>query len=382
MKLPLLMGLMASRVLWADAFQQNPIGGQLRKVDTGVTPIVPSALFISHHGFETETKTRTREIVRQHGSKGLQARSIATSGLNLDTLKSIAFSQAAIVAGVTALTALSMFMTGHAVNLNGLHWNGDHAFVSPWNFDLSLERMFEGVVVAGPLIVIENILRGSDNRDLSVVNLSTTSKSTTLFTRNAPSSPFCLARHGNDPVWPKTAPSEKGCLARSPNVASGDRAPRSRARGFWNLLAGGAFGRVSLSGRHSSGNRLFDTVYNSSLVCASVAVWSCAHIPRSPAWRKQSHVWAANRARTVARSGLSGVQRGRVAVCGGPRLVRPSRLCQYLVGGQQSNGLHRRGGAPKTHPVGSRTSGKDPTRSRSDPHGRNTSVCTTFLLCV
>jgi membrane protease YdiL (CAAX protease family) len=105
------------------------------------------------------------------------------SGADFGTFRTVAVSQALVLAGVTAGTAIILVLSGHPIDMSTLHWNGSSHYMSFWDFQLTPLRFLEGIVAAVPTIFLSTHVEKSDHRDASHVNFSTMDMVMSLFGR-------------------------------------------------------------------------------------------------------------------------------------------------------------------------------------------------------
>ena len=101
---------------------------------------------------------------------------LGNTGVSMPILKSLAMSQSTALVGSTILAALAMAATGHPIDLNCLHWNGNDHFFSPWDLTITPVRLIEGILAATPMIFLGHAIERAESRECSQVNFSTMSK--------------------------------------------------------------------------------------------------------------------------------------------------------------------------------------------------------------
>lgn len=109
--------------------------------------------------------------------------STPSTGVNLDSIRSIAMSQALALFCIAAATAVALGASGTSVDLSSLHWNGSDDFFSLLDFRITTLRFVEGVVAAFPIIFLGTHMESSDERDVCHVNFSTMNMVMMLFGR-------------------------------------------------------------------------------------------------------------------------------------------------------------------------------------------------------
>ena len=105
------------------------------------------------------------------------------TGADFGTFRSVAMSQALVLVGVTAATAIVLALSGHPIDMSTLHWNGSSQYMSFWDFQVTPLRFLEGIVAATPMIFLSTQVEQSDDRDASHVNFSTMDMVMSLFGR-------------------------------------------------------------------------------------------------------------------------------------------------------------------------------------------------------
>ena len=93
------------------------------------------------------------------------------SGANFETFRTVAVSQALVLAGVTARMAIVLILSGHPIDMSTLHWNGSSHFMSFWDFQLMPLWFLKGIVAAVPTIFCQLMLK-SPITEMQVMSIS------------------------------------------------------------------------------------------------------------------------------------------------------------------------------------------------------------------
>lgn len=128
----------------------------------------------------------TEEFVTSMSAAGTVeqvANAAVGTGADFGTFRSVAMSQALVLVGVTAATAIVLALSGHGIDMSTLHWNGSSQYTSFWDFQLTPLRFLEGIAAATPMIFLSTRVEESDDRDASHVNFSTMDMVMSLFGR-------------------------------------------------------------------------------------------------------------------------------------------------------------------------------------------------------